>query len=52
MLFQADPHKPFILRADASDKAIGAVLEQKREGDLTPHGTVPVAFFSRKMGKS
>ena len=52
VLFQADPDKPFILRADASDRAIGAVLEQKREGALTPHGTVPVAFFSRKLGKS
>ena len=52
MLFQADPDKPFILRADASDRAIGAFLEQKREGALTPLGTVPVAFFSRKLGKS
>ena len=52
VLFQADPDKPFILRADASDRAIGAVLEQKREGALTAHGTVPVAFFSRKLGKS
>ncbi len=52
MLFQADPDKPFILRADASDRAIGSVLEQRREGALTPHGTVPVAFFSRKLGKS
>jgi hypothetical protein len=31
VLFQADPDKPFILRADANDRAIGAVLEQKRE---------------------
>jgi hypothetical protein len=42
MLFQADPDKPFILLADARDRAIGAVLEQKREGALTPHGTVQV----------
>ncbi len=52
VLFQADPDKPFILRADASDRPIGVVLEQKREGALTPHGTVPVAFLSRKLGKS
>ncbi len=32
VLFHSDPEKPFILRADASDRAIGAVLEQKREG--------------------
>ena len=40
------------MRADASDKAIGAVLEQYRE--VTPGHTslVPVAFLSRKLGKS
>lgn len=44
-LFVVDPDKPFVLRTDASDKAIGAVLEQYRE--LTPGHTtlVPVAFF-------
>jgi hypothetical protein len=52
VLFHADPEKPFILRTDASDRAIRAVMEQKREGALTLHGTVPVAFFSRKLGKS
>ena len=26
-LFRVDPHRPFIMRCDASDKAIGAVLE-------------------------
>ena len=51
-MFQADPDKPFILRADASVRAIAAVLEQKCEGSLTPHGTVPVALFSQKLGKS
>ncbi len=51
VFFQADPDKPFMLRADASDRAIGAILEQKREGAITPHGTVQVAFFSRKLGK-
>ena len=46
-LFQLDPDQPFILRADASDLAIGAVLEQQREGRW-----VPVGFFSRKLAKS
>ena len=52
-LFIMDPDKPFILRTDASDKAIGAVLEQDRT--LTPGGElkrVPVGFFSRKLCKS
>ena len=35
------------MRTDASDNAIGAVLEQEREGKW-----VPVAFFSRKLGGS
>ena len=50
-LFRADPDRPFILRTDASDKAIGAVLEQRRE--IPPGQTVevPVGFFSRKLGK-
>jgi hypothetical protein len=50
-LFRVDPDKPFVLRADASDKAIGAVLEQSRE--VTPGHTsfVPVCFLSRKLGK-
>ena len=50
-LFRVEPDKPFVLRADASDRAIGAVLEQTREGTLNPHGRVPVAFFSRKLSK-
>ena len=52
-LFIVDPDAPFILRADASDKAIGAVLEQDRV--LKPDGPlqrVPVGFFSRKLAKS
>jgi hypothetical protein len=50
-LFRVDPDRPFVLRADASDKAIGAALEQYRE--VTPGHTslVPVAFLSRKLGK-
>ncbi len=50
-LFRLDPDKPFILRADASDRAIGAVLEQKHEQGIGPFGTVPVGFFSRKLSK-
>ena len=50
-LFRVDPDSPFVMRADASDKAIGAVLEQRRE--VTPGETslVPVGFFSRKLAK-
>ena len=29
-LFRVDPDKPFVMRTDASDKAVGAVLEQQR----------------------
>ena len=52
-LHRMDPDAPFVLRTDASDKAIGAVLEQDRE--LAPGQTpvrVPVGFFSRKLSKS
>ena len=50
-LFWMDPDKPFVMRADASDRAIGAVLEQRRE--LTPghQSLVRVCFFSRKLAK-
>ena len=51
-----DPSKPFIIRTDACDKAIGGVLEQLAEGqEFPPPGkedevkTIPVAFFSRKL---
>jgi hypothetical protein len=54
-----DPDRPFILRTDASDRAVGAVLEQLadsgRGGRLSLEEvqkgakTVPVAFFSRKL---
>ena len=43
-LYQLDPDQPFILRTDASDFAIGAVLEQERDGR-----PLPVAFYSRKL---
>ncbi len=38
-IFRIEPDEPFILRTDASDFALGAVLEQQREGKC-----VPVAF--------
>ena len=50
-LFRVDPDQPFILRADASDRAIGAVLEQDRETAPGKVEVVPVGFFSRKLGK-
>jgi hypothetical protein len=58
-LTTARPDEPFILRCDASDRAIGAVLEQVdigipsdiplRERILTEPCTRPVAFLSRKL---
>ncbi len=46
-VFQFEPDQPFVLRIDASDFAIFAVLEQERNGEW-----VPVSFFSRKLGQS
>jgi hypothetical protein len=45
-VFRLEPDQPFVLKTDASDFAIGAVLEQEREGKW-----VPVAFYSRKLSK-
>lgn len=39
-----DPNKQFVLRTDASDIGIGAVLLQEHEGEL-----FPVAYASRKL---
>ena len=44
ILVHADPDKPFVLRTDASDFALGAVLMQEHEGCLHP-----VAYHSRKF---
>ena len=41
-LFLVDPNKGFVLRTDASDYAVGAVLEQTRDDG----SHVPVAFWS------
>ena len=45
VLDMANPLKPYLLRVDASDYAIGAALSQ-----LNAQGEErPVAFFSRKL---
>ena len=56
-LFMVNPDKPFVLRVDASDKAVGAALEQfdddlpdrPTEGDTSSRKRHPVAFLSRKL---
>jgi putative transposase len=55
-LFQLDPDRPFVMRCDASDFAIGAVLQQVHpDEERTAHvdigkvRLVPVSFFSRKL---
>ena len=56
ILQRVNPDKPFVLRVDASGYAVGATLEQLKEGDEKPTAqdvmdkkTVPVAFMSRKL---
>ncbi len=44
--FRIEPDEPFILRTDASDFALGAVLELQREAKC-----LPVAHCSRKSQK-
>ena len=50
-LFRLIPDQPFVLKTDASGKAVGAVLEQEREFSPGEKGWVPVGFFSRKLAK-
>ena len=54
-----NPDRPFVLRVDASEFAVGATLEQLLSEDRMPttedvreKRTVPVAFLSRKLGGS
>ena len=58
-LYQLDPDRPFVLRTDASDHAIVAVLEQQHPDDRMGHlidfgktRLVPVSFYSRKLAGS
>jgi hypothetical protein len=56
ILQHVNPDKPFVLRVDASQYAVGATLEQLIGEDRAPtpedvqvKRTVPVAFMSRKL---
>ena len=55
-LQRVNPYKPFVLRVDASRYAVGATLEQLKDGtdmptpnDVMERKTIPVAFMSRKL---
>ena len=57
-LQRMNPDKPFVIRADASRYAVGAVLEQmaEKEGiptkeDILERRTAPVGFMSKKLTK-
>lgn len=47
LLFHPDPTLPFSLAVDASNRSIGAVLQQHRNGILEP-----LAFFSKKLSSA
>ena len=56
VLQRVNPDRPFVLRVDASNYAVGAALEQLVDEDRQPtpedvleKRTVPVAFMSRKL---
>uniref|UniRef100_A0A5S6QHR2 RNA-directed DNA polymerase n=1 Tax=Trichuris muris TaxID=70415 RepID=A0A5S6QHR2_TRIMR len=44
LLYHPDPSSPLALMVDASDKAVGAVLQQKTNGVWKP-----IAFFSKRL---
>lgn len=44
MLYHPKPDAPTCIMADASDKAVGAVLQQRSEEDW-----FPISYFSRKL---
>ena len=59
VLYHANPDRPFAMKCDASDFAIGAALEQlhpqnRNEGRIEPvsEKLVPVSFYSRKLAHS
>ena len=55
-LYHINPSKPFVIRTDASEYAIGADFEQfpnldglRKVEDIKSGMSVPVAFMSRKL---
>ena len=52
LLHYADPSKPFLLDADASDVAIGACLSQLRMRENGEEEEVPIAFASKTLSDS
>jgi hypothetical protein len=49
MLYLVDPDQPFRIQADASDHAVGGVLEQRVPDDSGEVDWRPVAFYSKKL---
>ena len=52
LLHYADPSKPFLLDADASDVAIGACLSQVQVREDGVEEEVPIAFASKTLSES
>ena len=46
LLSYPEPSLPLELVTDASDVAVGGVLQQRKEADASP---IPIAFFSKKL---